>query len=373
MKGLCIPKFQGDDFHSWKKSAEGLLKLNGVWRIITGDQPAPAEDASEEVKSKHLNLEDKAFGLILLSLDDKPRSVVQDSATTAKGIWDKLVEHYSPKSFQVRCFLTTKLVNLKLAEGGDLGEHLKQMRMLHQQFSAAGYERDEQEQVVFLLNSLPPSYGTFFTAITASVKDDAELTWEYVTQKLLNEEQKRQEEGKSTGGVNNSAFFSHKGSDSKRDPKQQSQGFNPRGTGRGGRSFRGSGRSGFNNNANRGIQCYGCNGFGHIKRDCPKGRGGSRANFAHGHTALSAHAYASLSKSTAVYSGKWCIDSGATDHYACRTDCMLDYKSFDSPSVVHIGNGAPLTAYGKGSVFFNLHGHVWVKLFSIMMCGMYQR
>ena len=66
--------------------------------------------------------------------------------------------------------------------------HLKEMKEITDKLVSIGAPISEEDQVVTLLGSLPPSYSTLVTALEARV-DDVQL--DFVQQALIHEEQKQ--------------------------------------------------------------------------------------------------------------------------------------------------------------------------------------
>ena len=86
---------------------------------------------------------------------------------------------------------------MEMKEGTTIECHLKQMKELSDQLAAIGAPITEEDQVVTLLGNLPRSFSTLVTALEARV--DEGLSLKYVQQALVNEEQKMQERGHSSG------------------------------------------------------------------------------------------------------------------------------------------------------------------------------
>ena len=112
---------------------------------------------------------------------------------------------------------------------------MKHIKEITDRLAAIGAPISEEDQVVTLLGSLPPSYSTLVTALEARV-DDVKLN--FVQQALVHEEQKRNGHscGTSSGGQTDSALVG-----AQRRAKFQRQ-----------------------------VECFECGEIGHIRRDCPR-------------------------------------------------------------------------------------------------------
>ena len=78
---------------------------------------------------------------------------------------------------------------MEMAEGTSMEAHIKTMKELTDRLAAINAPIAEEDQVVTLLESLPPSYSALVTALEAR---DA-VTLSYVRQSLIREEQRLKE------------------------------------------------------------------------------------------------------------------------------------------------------------------------------------
>ena len=81
-------------------------------------------------------------------------------------------------------FLKRQYFATKMSEGQSVQDHLKFMKEISDKLAALGSAVAEEEQVVALLVSLPPSYQTLVTALEAKGDD---LSLEFVQQALVSE------------------------------------------------------------------------------------------------------------------------------------------------------------------------------------------
>ena len=75
-----------------------------------------------------------------------------------------------------------------MKEGTSMEAHLKEMKELTDKLSSVGAPISEENLVVTLLVSLPPSYSTLVTALEAQVDN---IRLDFVQQSLIQEEMKR--------------------------------------------------------------------------------------------------------------------------------------------------------------------------------------
>ena len=155
-----------------------------------------------------------------------------------KEIWDKLKECFERNTVANKLFLKQKFFSLKMKDSDSLDEHLRHMKAITDQLAAIKAPIPEDEHIVPVLLSLPRSYNTLITALTA--KGD-ELSLAKVHQALMSEEEKH--------GL-------YKGKDG------------------GGRVDKGEAALQHEKTTQKPIKCFGCGEENHVIRNCPKRKKG---------------------------------------------------------------------------------------------------
>ena len=102
-------------------------------------------------------------------------------------VWRTLADQFQCKTWANKLELKRKLFSLRLAEGGSVQEHVKLMIEICEELSVIGEAISEEDQVVYLLASLPESYNVLVTALEASADVP---TLAVVKEGLLHEETK---------------------------------------------------------------------------------------------------------------------------------------------------------------------------------------
>ena len=51
---------------------------------------------------------------------------------------------------------------------------------------------------------------------------------------------------------------------------------------------------------------------------------------------------------------RWLIDSGASSHMTPQRECLVNYRKFDTPEKVGLGDGRIVEAEGVGNVHLNM-------------------
>eukprot|EP00795_Rhopilema_esculentum_P005475 gene5475-biopygen462 len=107
------------------------------------------------------------------------------SCEAPKDLWDTLKVYFQRGTISNELFPKRQYFTSEMLEGQSVQDHLKRMKEIADKHHALGSTVAEEEQVVALLISLPPSYTTLVTALEA--KGD-ELSLAFVQQALINEE-----------------------------------------------------------------------------------------------------------------------------------------------------------------------------------------
>ena len=215
---------------------------------------------------------------------------IDPALTGPKEVWTKLENQFQKKSWANKLSMRRKLHSLRLKEGDSVQDHIKQLTEIFNALSVMEAPLSEEDRVIYLLASLPESFGVLVTALEAS---STVPTMDVVTERLLHEERKKREKEESP-------------QDEKAMMSQP-------------RKFYG--------------HCYHSGKQGHLKRDCP----GLRGEWGKGKKKYEAHKAANDDDDCdAVIVGhealqvglgtSWIVDSGATCHMCNSQSMFVEYE-----------------------------------------------
>ena len=249
--------------------------------------------------------------------------------------WTALKNHFERDTLVNKLILKKQYFRMEMAEGTSMEAHIKTMKELTDRLAAINAPIAEEDQVVTLLGSLPPSYSALVTALEAR---DA-VTLSYVQQSLIREEQRLKESNTQHTGLNNMSGI--------------------------GRALIGK-HDGQPGKWHRNKVCYLCGETGHFRKDCPKNlhqklpkpkhKGKSACLISEGESGSDTE---SDEKVFGVSSqphnpNAWIVDSGASSHMTQRKELLVNYEEFDKPQKVSMGNGHVVEACGKGDIQFKM-------------------
>lgn len=330
---LFIEKLNGpENWATWKFQMEHLLKAKGLWGMLM-ETDTLAQDATPQVQAEFTKRRERAFSMIVLNVSTHQLYLIT-SCQTPKEAWTTLKGHFERDTLANKLFLKKKYFRCEMKEGNRLTEHLKQMKELTDQLSAIGAVIEEEDQIVTLLGSLPPSYATIVTALETKIDN---LTLQFVQQALINEEQKRVNTDNSSGATSGGASAMSSRFQGNVQDNSKSVGAERPSTWR----------------------CYKCGKEGHIKRDCPslKKKTKKKTHKAKNVTcddaedsSESAFVTKEANPTDRPQQVEWLIDSGASKHMTCDKEILQEYQQFSKAQSVKLGDGRVVDALGVGNV-----------------------
>lgn len=186
-----VEKLDESNWSTWKFQMKHLLMAKEVWGHVDGTVVQPENDPAAQ--ASFAKCKQKAMATLVMGISSSLIYLIT-SCDNPKDIWDTLRAQFERNTLANKLFLKRQYFTTKMKENQSLDAHLRNMKELTDKLATLGSAVEEEEQVVALLISLPPSYETLVTALEA--KDDLSLT--FLHQSLINEEQKRRA---SRGGV----------------------------------------------------------------------------------------------------------------------------------------------------------------------------
>jgi len=325
---FSIPLLNGGNYVSWKTKLRAILTRDDLWDVVRKPKPAQVDD--EWVKRNN-----KALACITLSVEDSQLTHFAH-LDGAYEVWQVLSKKYERSTFGSRLYLRRKLYGIQY-RGGSMNDHINAIMEVVSLLRGSGKPLEEEEIVAVLLVSLPESYSGLVTALEG--RDEADLTIEYVTGKMLDEYQRRVESGESSN-KNSEVALQTATANLKSSNRTISD-----------TSEKGKRIAKKVNKETR--TCFFCSKQGHIKADCRSFRKTqqnrcsssepekmsttAKVGVQSNHVTFSAK-----EEARAASTGAWYMDSGATSH-------MTNDRSFftvlkDTNITIFLADGSPVKA-----------------------------
>ena len=179
-----IEKFNGENFSLWKFRMEMVLSSMDLWEIVDESEKPPLADAdSKDIKEFNRRAK-KALSIIGLSLANSQLAHIKSCKTPAQA-WKALCNIHETKSLSNILFVRRKFFTIKMQEGDDLMAHINHVKELADQLTSFEVPVREEDVVMTLLESLPPSFDNLIIALETLRLED--LTLEFVTARMMHE------------------------------------------------------------------------------------------------------------------------------------------------------------------------------------------
>lgn len=292
-----------------------LLLAKGLWKYVDGSEVL-AEDADDGTRTQYREKSQKAFSTLVMAIST-PQLYLVTSCDRPQNVWDALRRHFERDTLANKLFLKKKYFRKEMKEGTPMESHLKEMKEITDKLASIGTPISEEDQVVTLLGSVPSSYSTLVTALEARVDD---IRLDFVQQSLIQEELKRK-----GAAVDDATRIQQDAALVGVQKRERSRQWKP-------------------------PICWKCNEAGHVQRFCPR-------NLKSDHKAKTAEEIHSdcndgvfAAGGDLPQMGKWLVDSGASSHMTSQSDYLMNYRTFDTPERVGLGDGRVVEALGVGNI-----------------------
>ncbi|KHJ41275.1 zinc knuckle [Trichuris suis] len=226
-----ITLLHGGNYICWRTKVKAILIGDDLWGIVNVPKPGAPTTAWQKQNNK-------AMALMTLSIEDSQLLHIANCDTGFK-MWEKLQKQFARSSFGSQLYLRRKLYGIRFTSRS-MQNHINSVLEVVELLKGAGTEITTGELVAVLLCSLPESYSGLVTALEG--RDEADLTVEYLTGKVLDEYQRRTE-GSSVGDDSALAMRTSAGQAARmrRHPA-----------------------------AGKKLECFYCHKMGHFKSECKK-------------------------------------------------------------------------------------------------------
>ncbi len=334
-----IEQLKESNYHAWKIRIQHVLTLKGLKKYILHDPPQHSNVTQTELDAWE-EKDAKAQAVIGLTLSDELLENVRE-VKSAKEMWTAIRNVFERHTFLNKLSARRKFYRAVMEGNESVLKFANRIRQLAASLKAMNADIPQCEMAMALLNGLPQEYNALISALDAVEDDDAELNWEFVKSRVMQEEQrinirsqsalKKSETSALVSKQLHSTHCINCSSSHKSKP-----------------------------------HCTHCNKLGHLEDKCwvkyphlnpsnKKSSGNRPALIATGSAddpvvCLMAN-YTGYNESKK--SRNWCIDSGGSNHMTYDKNLFSSYTS-GSDSSVELGNNNVATVIGSGTVDITL-------------------
>jgi len=334
-----MPKFDGNDFNTWKFQITRLFIANGLLEIVDGTKNKPKEEAQIKFWERE---NAKAMFLISSSMEAKQlKSLI--TCETANEMWVRLAKIHEQKSASNKLILNQKYHEYRMVPEDSVVEHFTKVQNLAQQLRDIGQNIDDVSIMAKILGSLPPKYNAFRTAWDSM--DEKRQTLDNLMERLIKEESHYSADDDAASALAAMTINKKKTSKKKNSSKPPNQ----------------SKKKDGDQCKKKDGDCYYCGKKGHYARDCRKkkhdneekrSRTSSSENCAFMLTGSSNSMPSMEDVQQLLRVGMedvWLTDSGASCHVTFHREWLSDYRSV-SGEKVKLGDDAECDVRGIGNV-----------------------
>jgi hypothetical protein len=348
-------KFEGaSNFRAWKTRIDLILAKNKVLDIVKGKIMEPQSKAGKEKEPQNIAAMEKfkdndinTMSIIVNSLKYHLIPYISH-LDSSKKMYDSLTNLFSIRNIGQVMSLKNELRDTKMTKDDTIASYVVRISQLRDQLQAIEEVIPEKEVVNIALNGLSRSWDAFAASMnTRKEFPTLEELWTCCAQEetRINSKRKYHKEGDAQAYATkfkkhegNKIFGSRKKFNHKRDMSK--------------------------------VQCFGCNEYGHYKRDFPK-LAKKRKERHHAsvvndeepskkvkHEETDFFYYSSLTRS--FEDDMWLIDSGASRHMTSDRENLSSMMEKETSHKVELGdnNSYAVKGLGKASIKMELGNNV---------------
>jgi hypothetical protein len=349
------------NFSSWKSRLHITLEESDLLRLIEKTLPATVTD-----EEKAERIEDvEARKTIIYSVRDHilPRI---STLKTAYEMYDALKKMFESNNTNRALTLKHQLQNLKMTKDDTIATFFMKISKIKDQLRAIGETITDKELVMITFNALPSHWKPFIQSINGRADlPQFDRLWADCTQ----EETRLIARGVQDSHHNDNQALASHAKKGRRNRRSFSEEFHDKKT---------SAAPGHEQRKDISkIQCFKCDKYGHIARNCPTRKKGRQ----HASTVdddseppqrdedIKDEAFffiSALSGTVPTDSDIWLIDSGASRHMTGYKEHLTDLVEKESRLHVLLGDNARYTMKGVGSCTFQLDFDIALQLSEVL-------
>ena len=179
LKTAIVP-LNGKNYPTWKLQCKMALMKDSLWGIVNENRSLGGRCSCRYPQKVHCE-KGQSTSYRCASRDPSLLYMLGNRENPA-AVWTPLEEQFQRKTWSNKLQLKRKLFSLKLKEGESVHQHIKTMTEPFEALAVIGDAVTEEDQVVYLLASFPPSYDMLVTALEAQSENVPK--WELVTERL---------------------------------------------------------------------------------------------------------------------------------------------------------------------------------------------
>ena len=320
-----IEKLNGSNYLVWAKSVELVLRSKKLWGYVEGKKML-APTANDDEKESFEQENQQALAEILLNIEPRYAVSVIAKASPMEA-WDTLSKMNKSQAKATQATLRRKLLSTRKEDSQSIQQFGNSITKIENELASSGYTVSSFDKCFALLEGLPASYDTIRTVL----REKEDVSFEEMVGKLEAREEELKQKG--TVGTQNAS---------------EGEKVQALTTSSGGVKQR-KGKKG---------RCHFCKKKGHYKADSnnykphlakehTRNRNGADSSSSNEvHIALLSSSSGGKIRESTPFSGKWIIDSGATQHM-CNDASLFSHMSTISSRNIATGSSSTSLQYDR--------------------------
>ncbi|XP_031334002.1 uncharacterized protein LOC116164016 [Photinus pyralis] len=251
-----ISKLNDDNYSSWSIRIKSYATMKNLDTALT--------DGNFATKPENKQADDKCRALIVLNVDDRNLSQI-DECSTAYEMW-KILENAHAKIDNFHAILLKEFVNSEKKTTESIDEYVYRKCEIQKKLNERGLKFDEKIKIGIILIGLPETYEQTIRTIDLSKED---LTLDQIKTKLREEE--KLIKNKNSSNEHATINIAKRNNEAKTEPRErESQQKNWRNERTQERTYGEENSRCETSYQSESIKCFRCNRYGHIGRFCPR-------------------------------------------------------------------------------------------------------
>lgn len=182
-----ISKLDDNNYAEWSILMRAVLVHQGLWDIVSGSTPCPLGSPNSNAVRAWVKKNDQACTEITLNLD--PAQLPHAHHTDANVLWCKLENVHQARGLGTRLSRRRDFYQMRKRDDQTMTAWIADVRRAVFRLKAIGATVTEEDHILVVTSSLPPSFEQF--VVTLDATPESKLTLELVHCRLLNEDSRQ--------------------------------------------------------------------------------------------------------------------------------------------------------------------------------------
>ena len=183
-----ISKLNGSNYYKWKMLMEALLVRRGLMEYVDGSKAKPVGSPNSKAVKDFMKRLAEARAEIILHVEVSQLAHVRDPDPTS--IWSTLETIHCAHGFATHLMLRHKFLMLHKSDEMSIQAWVAEVHHITFQLQEVGIDVSDEDIILALTLSLPPSYELFNISLNTTPPD--QFTLDYVIACLTDEEARQQ-------------------------------------------------------------------------------------------------------------------------------------------------------------------------------------